>query len=566
MTSSTTFFDLAEICEKLEKTSKRLELASILAEFLKTVNEDEIRPTVLLIIGKIFTPSDPRSLEIGVKTLIKTILKISGITKEEYSKEIGKFGDIGDATASIMSKGIKLNQKTLFEVPRTIKYIFSQLLTIVQSTGPGSRKKKEKILENLFLRSTPIEAKYLVRIILQNQRIGVYEGILEEAISKAFHINLNLIKRANMILGDIGEVARVALTEGVNGLREKAKSPILFTPLKPTLAVNADNIFEVLEQHNYHTAFELKLDGARVQIHKRGDEVRIFSRNLANITQSLPDIVEQVRESVMAKTVILDGEVIGMGPDDKPLPFQYLMKRFRRVHRIQEMIKEIPVKLYLFDILLLDDKNLIDLSYYERREILKDVAGNISLVESLTTDEVDKAEEFLNYSINSGHEGLIAKKMDSKYFLGTRGKNWIKIKRIDNLDLVIVAADWGYGRRKDWLSDYYLAAYDPDQNDFSMVGKTYKGLTDEEFETVTKRLKENIIEDRGKTVIVKPEIVVEVAFDEIQKSSNYPSGYALRFARIINIRSDKSPNEADSVSKVRTMFEKQFEKKSRLVN
>jgi DNA ligase-1 len=264
------------------------------------------------------------------------------------------------------------------------------------------------------------------------------------------------------------------------------------------------------------------------------------------------------------KEAILEGEVVAVDRHNFPIPFQHLMRRFRRVHGIADAAEKIPLSLYLFDVLYLDGKNLISLPYQERRQILSSSAGTLTLTSQLVTNSVEEAEHFLKRAMDAGHEGLMAKKLDGPYTPGTRGKRWLKIKPIlEPLDLVIVAAEWGYGRRHDWLSDYYLAARDLDTGEFLSVGKTFKGLTDAEIIDITRRLKELTVETEPRRVTVVPKIVVEVAYNEIQRSPKYKSQMALRFARITRIRDDKTPDQADTIQRVRQIYENQFQKKGR---
>ncbi|MFQ5892585.1 MAG: ATP-dependent DNA ligase, partial [Candidatus Methanofastidiosia archaeon] len=288
-------------------------------------------------------------------------------------------------------------------------------------------------------------------------------------------------------------------------------------------------------------------------------ELKIFSRRLSEVTESLPEIVDLIKD-FKAEEVILDGEVVAVR-NGKPLPFQELMKRFKRVHDIQTLRGEIPLKLYLFDILYLNRTSLLDEAYKKRRRILEKICGDF-LAEQIITESEEKASEFLKRSLSLGHEGLIAKSLNSKYTPCARGKRWFKLKPTETLDCVIVAADWGYGRRTSWLSNYHLAVRSGDE--YEMIGKTFKGLTDEEFKEMTKRLLSIKIKESRSTVYVKPEVVVEVAYSEIQKSPNYKSGYALRFARIKSIRYDKSPKETDTYERLRELYERQFEVKGRI--
>jgi DNA ligase-1 len=335
----------------------------------------------------------------------------------------------------------------------------------------------------------------------------------------------------------------------------------LFTPLKPMLASMAKDVAGVLEAHGGESAFEFKLDGARIQIHRRGDEVRVFSMRLSDVTESLPDIVALLREMVGSEDVVLEGEVVAVGERGKPLPFQDLMRRFRRVHDIEAMVEKIPLRLHLFDILYLDGGLLIDEPYTQRRKLLEGICPPELLVRRVVSRDVKLVEGFLQEAVEAGHEGLVAKRLDSVYSPGKRGKRWFKLKPVETLDLVVAAADWGYGRRTGWLSNYHLAA--GDGAEFSVIGKTFKGLTDEEFHWMTERLQALKVRETPGTVHVRPELVVEVAFNEIQRSPHYTSGFALRFARITRIREDKAPRDADTLDRVRELYEAQFRYKAK---
>jgi len=340
------------------------------------------------------------------------------------------------------------------------------------------------------------------------------------------------------------------------------------------LAGLAKGFEQVFTEHGGKSALEYKYDGARVQIHKKGDEVAIFSRQLSDVTASLPEIVNLTKELVKADEAILDGEVVAIGENEippapfskggeRPLPFQDLMRRFKRVHEIDKVMKEVPIKLYLFDLMYLDGKSLIDTPYEQRWELLTETCGCEFLAERIVTGEGEEAERFLNQAMESGHEGLMAKSLQSDYAPGARGKKWFKIKPAENLDLVIIAGEWGHGRRQGWLSNYHLAARDEESGEYLVVGKTFKGLTDKQFIKMTQRLQALKTSENGIAVYVKPEIVVEVAYNEIQKSPHYKSGFALRFARITRIRNDKNPQQADTLGRFKELYAKQFQRKAK---
>jgi DNA ligase-1 len=558
----TTFKALADLCEELEATSKRLIMVNLVANFLKNLEDQEVEPAVSMILGRPFPKWSQQTLEVSWTTISEIIKRITGVEWNVFMEAFSKTGDVGSATKAIFEKSKIKRQATLFERTLTIVEVRRSLEAIAETTGYGSREKKERLIEALLSLTSPIEAKYLVKIFIGDMRTGFHEGLMEQTVSKAFEIPLEAVQRASMTIGNIGEVAAIAKREGKEGLSKIDFE--VFRPVSLMLAQMANNVAEALKEHGGKTAFEYKFDGARVQIHKLGDEVRIFSRRLTDITESLPEIIEIARKNVKEKEAILEGEVIAVDNLGNPIPFQHLMRRFRRVHAIEDMAEKIPVKLYLFDILYLNGESLISVPYLQRRQILAENAGEIPLTQQIVTDNKEEVERFLKEAMNAGHEGLMVKRLDSQYTPGIRGKRWLKIKPVlEPLDLVIVAAEYGYGRRHNWLSDYYLAARDAETGEFLIVGKTFKGLTDAEITEMTKQLKELTIKEEHRRVVVVSKIVVEVAYNEIQKSPKYKCGMALRFARISRIRKDKTPEEADTIQRVREIYEKQFLKKGR---
>lgn len=515
-----------------------------------------------MILGRPFPKWSQKTLEVSWATLSNIIMRITEVDWGIFTKVFGETGDIGSATKSIFERGRVKRQATLLERTLTITEVRRSFEEIAEAVGQGSRERKERLIEALLSLASPVEAKYLVKIFIGEMRTGFHEGLMEQAISKAFKIPLETVQKANMIIGDIGEVAALAKKEGADGLLKVGFK--VFRPVKLMLAQMASDVAEALKGHSGKTALEYKLDGARVQIHKSGGEVRIFSRRLTDVTESLPEIVEEIKQNLKAQEAIVEGEVIAVDRAGNPMPFQHLMRRFKRLREIENTSKKIPVKLYLFDILYLNGESLISFPYMQRRQKLLENAGEIPLTKQIITDNVKEAEQFLKEAMDNGHEGLMAKKPDSPYVPGIRGKHWYKIKPVlEPLDLVIVAAEYGYGRRHEWLSDYYLAARDAETGEYLVVGKTFKGLTDAEIVEMTKRLKEVAIKEEPRKVFVAPKIVVEVTYNEIQKSPKYKCGMALRFARISRIRDDKSPEEADTIQKVKEIYERQFLKKGR---
>jgi DNA ligase-1 len=519
---------LAELCANLEKTSSRIEKTRLLSSFLKLLRPEEIEPAVAMITGKTFPESDKRVLDVGGKTVWRIIQPA--------------------------------RQTALTQSPLTIKKVQKYFEDVASLSGGGSRRRKEALIDAMFGQASPLEREYIARILFGEMRIGVVEGVMEEAIAEAAGVDLELVKRANMLSGNLGAIAKIALEKGVDGLRDVSVK--LFTPIKPMLA-EMSSLNEVFAEHSEPMAFEYKFDGIRIQAHKEKDRVAIYTRRLTDATASLPDIVKVIRENIHAAKALVEGEVVGVGPSGKPLPFQDLMRRFRRTSDVERTFISIPLRLYLFDILLVDETPLFDLPYQERWKILTEICGEQLLAKRIVTDQLSEAEQFLSEALKAGHEGLMAKSLDGTYLPGMRGKKWLKIKPAESLDLVIIAADWGSGRRNGWLSNYHLAVKDEETDKFLDVGKTFKGLTDAEFRIMTDKLQRLKLRETAYTVFVKPEIVVEVAYNEIQKSPHYNSGFALRFARITRIRDDKSPEETNTIENLQRLYQRQFEQKAR---
>jgi DNA ligase-1 len=557
----TLFKSLAEMLEKVEANKKRTQTVSLVSDFLRTLEPEELEPAVSFILGRAFPKWSQKTLDLSWTTLNTVLRCITQVDWSIFTEAFSYTGDIGSATKALFEKTQVKKQTQLIQKQLTIAEVRNTLEAISATAGSGSKQRKERLTEALFSQASPVEAKYLVKILTGEMRTGFHEGLMEQALAKAFDIPLALVQNASMALGDVGEAAVLAKT-GKQALTNLGFR--VFRPVKPMLAQVADNVDEVLKTHGGETAFEYKYDGARVQIHKLNGNVRIFSRRLTDVTQSLPEIVETVKRNLTINEAILEGEIIATDASGFPIPFQHLMRRFKRIHGVADTAERIPLKLYLFDILHLKGESLIRLTYMQRRKILAENAGSIPLAKQIVTSKKATANKFLQKAVNAGQEGLMAKKLDSPYTPGTRGKRWFKIKTVlDPLDLVITAAEYGYGRRHGWLSNYYLSARDTETGEFLDLGKTFKGLTDAEIVEMTKRLKEIAISEDRWRVIVQPKIVVEVAYNEIQRSPTYKSQMALRFARITRIREDKAPEDADTIQKVKQIYEKQFSKKGR---
>lgn len=527
-TPETSFASLGHLARSLEATPRRLEKRALLAAFLRSLRADEVAPAVHLVVGRIFAESDERALNVGWATLRKAL---------EAKR-----------------------QTTLVAEPLSILEVSRTFAAIAAAHGADSVRERRRLLESLLGRADAADRDILLRIVFGEMRIGVNEGVMVEGIADAAGVDAEAVRTALMFLGDLGRVAEIALTAGLDGLR--TSSLRLLSPVKPMLAEMADDLGDVLQEHGGQTAIEFKLDGARIQIHREGDTVRIFSRRLSDVTESLPEIVAFAR-GLPATRFLLEGEVVAVDHAGRPLPFQDLMRRFRRVHDIEAASREIPLRLYLFDLLAVGQETLIDAPYRERWARLESLVTRDVLTPRKVARSTEEIEAMLRQSLEAGHEGVMAKALDSTYSVGKRGKKWFKIKPADHLDLAIVAAEWGSGRRQGWLSNYWLAVRDEATGGFQMIGKTFKGLTDEEFEAMTARMKALATSEERWGFHVRPEVVVEVAYNEIQKSPHYPSGFALRFARIVRVREDKGPEDADTYARLKALYAGQFERKGR---
>jgi DNA ligase-1 len=422
------------------------------------------------------------------------------------------------------------------------------LARVAAISGKGSQAVRAAELRSLFERATEDEQRFLTRLLLGELRQGALEGVMVDAVAKAAGVGVADVRRALMLAGELSEVAEAALADGAAGLG--SFSLTLLRPLKPMLAQSADDIASALERVG-KARVEWKLDGARLQVHRLGDEVRAFTRNLADITPRVPEIVAAVR-GLECEAIVLDGEAIALTEEERPRPFQVTMSRFGTRSSGETSPSKVPLSAFFFDCLHLDSEDLLGLTECERLKALAGAVPEELRVPGIETSEPGDAQRFLDDALARGHEGVMVKALDSLYEAGRRGGGWIKVKVADTLDLVVLAAEWGHGRRQGRLSNLHLGARDPDGG-YVMLGKTFKGMTDAMLEWQTERLLELEQRRDANTVHVRPELVVEIAFDGVQRSTRYPGGVALRFARVKGYRPDKPPDEADTIETVRAI-------------
>jgi DNA ligase 1 len=519
----TAFGELAALGRRLERLRGRLDKLREVAAFLRSVDAEEVPTAVAFLAGRAFPTSDVRVL--GVRGLGRGPLEPAPTGDPALT-----LGDVAAAFADVAG-----------------------------AAGAGARRARDARLAQLAARASADERDFLARIIGGEMRTGVSEGLLLEAIASAWGADVAAVRRAALYLGDLSVVAALVASGGPAALTSVAPRP--FVPLLPMLAEIADDFGTVLAAHGGRTALEYKYDGARIQLHRDGDRVDVWTRRLSDVTRSLPDVVEIARRDLSGAPLILDGEVVALDAAGRPLPFQELMRRFRRVHGVEALVREMPLALHFFDCLMAEGRSLIDEPYARRWDALAAVTGGRYLAERRIVTSEEEALVFRDAALAAGHEGVMAKDLASTYEPGGRGKRWFKVKAAETVDCVIVAVDRGSGRRRGWLSNYHLAVRDGEG--FADVGKTFKGFTDAQFAEMTERLWTLATGDDGYTVRVRPEIVVEVEYNEIQKSPTYPSGLALRFARIARVRDDKAPGQATTLAELRELYERQFRTKGR---
>lgn len=427
------------------------------------------------------------------------------------------------------------------------------LRAIQGAEGPGSQAARRHLLETLFSRLTQGERGFLAGLLLGELRQGALQGVMVEAVAKAAEVPSREVRRAAMLSGNLGTVAAVAIAAGCEGLA--AFHLEVFNPLQPMLAQSAANLQEAMGRIS--PAFlEWKLDGARIQAHRSGAGVRIYTRNLADITQRVPELVAAVL-TLPVHSIVLDGEAIALRPDGRPHPFQKTMSRFGSSQSVEELRKNTPLSAFWFDCLHIDGTDLLDLPAEDRLAEMSARLPDNMLIDRTVTDDLEAAGLFLGAALAHGHEGVMVKSPASPYEAGRRGAGWIKVKVAHTLDLVVLAAEWGHGRRSGLLSNLHLGARDSANGDFIMLGKTFKGLTDHMLAWQTQHLQNLEVRREGITVFVRPELVVEIAFDGIQTSTRYPGNMALRFARVKGYRMDKRPEEADTLETVRAILKGQ---------
>ncbi|PKP60622.1 MAG: DNA ligase [Candidatus Altiarchaeales archaeon HGW-Altiarchaeales-1] len=555
------FIRIAEIFDKIDKENitSRIELTKSVAKFIADISDEDLQIVLLFFQGKTFPIWSNKELGIAENLVVKALSKTTGWSEEKIKDKIREEGDLGNVAGKILSGRI---QHSLFSSETenlTVREVSNGFQKISECSGGGSQDKKMQLIDKILSKTTETEAKFFIRLLLREMRVGIGEGVIRDAIAKSYNVDSNLVERGYYLISDIGEVARIAKTNGKEGLENIV--PEIGIPVRVMLAQKVDGVKVALCEFG-KCAFEVKYDGMRIQIQKNKGKIYLFTRRLENVTAQFPEIVRAVKENVKADNVIMEGETVaiqgtGQGEESerrKPRVFQELSRRIKRKYDIDEIASKIPVEINLFDILYLNGKSLLNEKFENRRKILENTVRTTEtfrLAEQIITDSIEEAEKFYNYAQKSGHEGVMAKKLDAVYQAGSRVGYMYKIKPVmETLDVVIVGGTWGEGKRAQWLASFLLAVREPISNKFLTIGRLGTGFTDEQFKEMTENLRELITREEGKDVEIRPSVVIEVAYEEIQKSPSYTSGYALRFPRLVRFRGDKSPEEADTVERV----------------
>ena len=555
----TSFLVFASLCQRVEETSGSLDKIELVAAFLGTLDEAELAVCCNYVMGTLFPPGLDLDLGVGPSILYQALARACGCPLSQVTDMLKATGDPGLVAAGMVEKKRPQGLSAFLdgnesESLLSIMEVHDRFLAIARSSGRRSQDIKIKNLQFLFSHARPLEARYIARLAIEDMRIGVGEGGIRDAVARAFAAagaDSEKVERAYNLTNDMGLVAAAARKGTLDRL-----SVMINHPIKMMLATLGESIPAALAEMGT-AAVEWKYDGARVQIHKDGERVRVFSRRLENVTASLPEMVQAARR-VKARSAILDGEAVAVGSDGRPMAFQEILKRFRRKYHVAKLAKEIPLRLFLFDLIYLEGESLAHLPLKERRALLEGVAEADLLADQMLSDSPAEVEAAYERALEAGHEGLIIKNPASPYAPGKRGKNWLKIKPVmETLDLVVIGAKWGEGRRASFLGSYRLACMDQSSGRLLDVGWVATGLTDEALAELTEMFRELFILEKGMEVEIKPAVIFEVAYEEIQKSPNYSSGYALRFPRMVRVRDDKSLEEADTLERILSLYRSQ---------
>jgi len=533
----------------IEEVSADLRITELVADLLSNAGED-LSIVARFVQGRVFPAWKSTTLDVGPELCYRAIARAAGpnVTPETVEDRLADRGEIGAVAASFDFGG----QRALAAFgegngPLTVGEVYDRLRDLAHADGAGSEDRKLTLLFDLFNRCLEVEARYLARLVLGEMRIGVGQGTVRDAIAAAFDVPTDRVGRALQVSNDYGEVAVVARDRGVDGLAEIRLA--VGRPVQSMLA-QTGTVSEAIESWG-EVGVEIKYDGARVQAHYDDEDARLFSRNMEEVTDPLPEIVTFLEDELDAPA-ILDGEVVAV-EDGDPQPFQEVLRRFRRKHDVERAIEEVRLRPHFFDCLHADGEDLLDRPLEERHDRLRDLLD--SGVSTLWTEgDAEAIEGIERRALEAGHEGIMLKNPDSAYSPGRRGKNWLKRKPdVETLDCVVTGAEWGEGRRATLLGTFRIAVRDGEG--YATIGKVATGITDEELESLTDRLEPHVRTEEGTEVDIEPAVVFEVGYEEIQDSPTYDAGYALRFPRFLGVREDLDPGDADTLDRVERLAE-----------
>jgi len=547
------FATFADRAAAIEDEPADLETVALVTALFDSA-DDDLATVVRFVQGRVFPAHDSTTLDIGPNLCYAAIARAAGrnVSADDVEDRLAEVGEIGAVAASYDFGGQQGLGAFTGDGPDglTVAEVDEQLRTLAAADGSGSQDTKLDVLFGLFNRTSPEEARYLARLVLSEMRIGVGEGTVRDAIAEAFGVPVESVERALQVSNDYGLVAAVARDDAEGGLDSLHLE--IGRPVQAMLA-QAGAVSDAVEAWET-VAVSWKFDGARIQVHDDGETVSLYSRNMEDVTDALPEVVEFVEANLTAPA-ILDGEVVAVDEDGDPLPFQEVLRRFRRKHDVAKAREAVTVRLEAFDCLHADGEDLLDATLVERHDRLAAVLddGVAGLRRTADTAEIADIEA---EALAAGHEGIMLKNPESTYSPGRRGRNWLKRKPdVETLDLVVTGAEWGEGRRAEFLGTFLLSVRTEDG--YEPIGKVATGITDEELADLTDLLDPHVLSESGKTVDIEPAVVFEVGYEEIQESSTYGSGWALRFPRFIGVRDDKDPEDADTLARVERLTDQQ---------
>ncbi|MDO5851290.1 MAG: ATP-dependent DNA ligase [Methanobacteriaceae archaeon] len=546
--------ELVKVYDKIDATSSRLEKTDIIADFLNSINKtnpEEIYNITLLLMGKVFPPWSDKELGVGTQIIIKAISEVITEKPSVIETKLGSVGDLGEITESLLKNK---TQTSFFTNKLTVNKVYSNLRKIETITGKKSQNKKINLILELYVSASAKEAKYITRTITEQLRIGVGEGTVVDAIAKAYDVNKKSVEKALMLSNDLGYVADKAR------ISEDELKKITLTPgkpVKPMLAQLSEGIKETVSELK-EVICETKYDGIRVQIHNKNGKINIFTRRLENVTNALPEVVTYLEKALNIENYIVEGEVIAT-KDGQPISFQYILQRVKRKHNIEEMVKKIPLKVFLFDVLYYEGQT-VDQPIYKRRELLEELVTTsknveLSTMKKVSCSNIEEAEKLFEWSINNGHEGIMLKDMYGEYKPGNRGKKMLKYKPVqESLDCIITGGIYGKGKRAKFFGSYLVSLQD-DVGNYVTLAHAATGMNDQLLESLTKRMEKLVISRKGREVKFKPEVILEISYSEIVESNEYESGYSLRFPVVKRVRDDISGSDVDTLSKLKSIIE-----------